>query len=82
MIPVDGAGAGPEVLVAKAIVVVEVQLANAGFQKLEGVIEAGVAQVRVASVEVSLGTVPAFPESRVRFSPVEGSNRCILEEST
>lgn len=49
--PVDGAGAGPEVLVALALIVMEVEFGDAGAQELEGVVDAGVAYVGVAYVE-------------------------------
>ncbi len=40
--PVDGAGAGPEVVVFGAVVVVEVELGDAGFQELKGFVDGDV----------------------------------------
>lgn len=57
LVPVDGACAGPEMLVAQAVVVVQVQLADAGLEEFECVIEAGVAEVGVAYVEVDADVV-------------------------
>ena len=54
VLPVDGAGAGPEVVVLWAVVVVEVELGDAGLEEFEGFVDADVlfgGQVGVADVE-------------------------------
>ena len=40
--PVDGAGAGPEVVVFGAVVVVEVELGDAGLEEFEGFVDGDV----------------------------------------
>ena len=40
--PVDGTCAGPEVVVFGAVIVVKVELADAGLEKFEGFVDAGV----------------------------------------
>ncbi len=42
VVPVDGAAAGPEVIVVLTLVVVEVELGDAGLEELEGFVDADV----------------------------------------
>ena len=55
VLPVDDAGAGPEVVVFGAVIVVEVELGDARLQKLEGFVDAyvlfGVREICVAYVQ-------------------------------
>jgi hypothetical protein len=59
--PVDAGGAGPEVVVFSAVVVVEVELGDAGLQELEGFVDAyvffGLREVRVADVEADADAI-------------------------
>lgn len=51
VLPIDLAGAGPDVVVFDALIVVEVEFGDAGLEKFEGGVDAAVAQVGVAYVE-------------------------------
>ena len=59
--PVDGGGAGPEVIVFLAVVVVEVELGDAGLEEFEGFVDAfvflGGGDVGVADVEADADAV-------------------------
>ena len=61
VLPVDGGGAGPEVVVFGAVVVLEVELGDAGLEELEGFVDAYVVfrpgQICVAYVEADADTV-------------------------
>ncbi len=61
VLPVDTCGAGPEVVVFGAVVVVEVELGDAGLQELEGFVDAYVflrlGEMSVADVEADADTV-------------------------
>src|SRR5437016_1512163 len=65
VLPVDGAAAGPEMIVLGALVVVEVELRDAGLEQFEGGVDAdvglaitwGLGEVGVAYVEADADAV-------------------------
>ncbi len=79
--PVDAAAAGPEVVVFLAVVVVEVELGDAGLEELEGFVDGdvffGIGEVGVADVEAdSYAVEVAYIEN---FEDVLGRGDVVLQ---
>jgi hypothetical protein len=79
--PVDGAGTGPEVVVLRAVVVVEVELGDAGLEEFEGFVDAFVVfwrrEVGVADVEADADAVEvAYADD---FEEVLGGGDFVLQ---
>jgi len=79
--PVDGGGSRPEVVVFGAVVVVKVELGDAGFEELEGFVDADVffrlGEMSVAYVEAYADAVEVADAKD--FEDVLGSGDVVLE---
>jgi hypothetical protein len=81
VVPVDTCGAGPEVIVFSAEIVVDVKLGNARLEELEGLVDAfvgfGCSEMRVANVEGDADAVEVADLEN--FEEVLGGGDLVLE---